>query len=402
MARGSALSKELRPAPREGFRYARPDLRRRREEQGITLNALAEETGISAPTLSRIERRRLRASPVRQERLSARLNVDVDGAFQPLEQRPRDARDREIAESYTRRVRMTDLAKQYGLDRSVIGRIVDRQGVQRTRGLDAVTVDGLVKGYKQGASGDTLEDEFGIPRSTVYYHLHRRRVEMRSPNVPWKHPAPEEQVCAYEGCDEEFTPTGYSVARGWGRFCSPACHYAARQVAAPEERVCAQQGCEVRFTPYPSEAVRPGHGECCSMSCRGKHLFATGQMEAFVDSLKERGLWGPNADRRWRRLWNGLKGGPPTLLEKAEEDVRRAALTALDCYRRCPDVHRPDVVRLVVNELEGRPALFHADGRRRDSRDSVRRGAEKRAVRRLEAACTLPDFAKTLLARDFG
>jgi hypothetical protein len=125
-------------------------------------------------------------------------------------------------------------------------------------------------------------------------------------------------------------------------------------------------------------------------------------MEGFVSSLKERGLWGPKADRRWRRLWNALKGGHPTLVESAEADVRAAAARALDAYRQNPSVRRVDVVALVVRSLEGREALFHIDGRRRDSRDPVRRAAEKRAIRRLQAACTLPGFAETLLARDFG
>jgi hypothetical protein len=219
-------------------------------------------------------------------------------------------------------------------------------------------------------------------------------------SVPRKHPARQLRPCEREGCQNLHAPTGYQVAKGEGRFCSRACHYAARQVAEPEERVCARKDCEVRFTPYPSEVAK-GKGHFCSDRCRGLALFRTRQMSAFVDSLKERGLWGSQADVRWRRRWNGQKGGAPTLLEKDEERVRLAAGIALECYRRNPGVARRDLIALVVRELEGREALFHPSGRKRDSRDPVRRAAEKCAVRRLEAACKLPDFADTLLARDF-
>jgi hypothetical protein len=149
-------------------------------------------------------------------------------------------------------------------------------------------VDAWEERYKLGDSLETIERELGPPASTVLYHLKRRRIARRPCAVPYKHPARSLRPCEREGCHNFHAPTGYQVDKGEGRFCSRACHYASRYVAEPEERVCARKGCEERFTPYPSEAVRPGHGECCTMSCRGKHFFATGQMEAFVKSLKVR------------------------------------------------------------------------------------------------------------------
>jgi len=275
--------------------------------------------------------------------------------------------------------------------------------VRTLRRYDEETVDVIIERYVAGESGPKLATEFGMPIRSFYYQLNRREIQRRPPSVPHKHPAPGQRVCAREGCKNKFTPTGYQAAQpGGGRFCSRACHYVARRVAEPEERTCARTGCTITFTPYPSEAVRPGHGQFCSMSCRGMHLFATGQMDGFVESLKERNLWGPKADERWRRLWNGLKGGRQTLLETAEEDVHKAARTALDAYRQNADVRRAEVVALVVRRLEGREPLFLVDGRRRDSRDPARRRAEKRAIRRLEVAATLPEYADTLLERRFG
>jgi hypothetical protein len=105
---------------------------------------------------------------------------------------------------------------------------------------------------------------------------------------------------------------------------------------------------------------------------------------------------------RARRRLGGLKGGAPTLAETDETIVRVAASVALDCYRRNPETLRRDVVRLVARKVAGRDAMFHPDGRRRDSRDGVRRKAEKYAERLLNAACTLDDFASTLISCDFG
>src|SRR5439155_4320295 len=111
---------------------------------------------------------------------------------------------------------------------------------KRPRGIDAATVEAMAARYEQGLSYKTVGREFGRAESTVRYLLvERRGIVSRPSSVPYKHPAPEERVCAREGCDERFTPTGYQAAQpGGGRFCSRACHYAPRYVADPEDPVC--------------------------------------------------------------------------------------------------------------------------------------------------------------------
>jgi hypothetical protein len=184
--------------------------------------------------------------------------------------------------------------------------------IRTLRRLNEATADAIVARYEEGAGLDTLEAEFRpIPRSTIYYQLRRRGVRMRPSSVPHRHPAPEPRTCAREGCDTAFTPTGYQVAQGEGRFCSRACARGASRVAEPEERTCARKGCGNKFTPMPSEAVRPNHGRFCSYRCRGLESWRTGNVAGFVQSLTERGLFKLRAQRRWGGRWGGHKAPGP-------------------------------------------------------------------------------------------
>jgi len=283
--------------------------------------------------------------------------------------------------------------------------IADAPARRALRRYEETTVDVIVERYLAGDSTPTISADLGIPIRTVGYQLERRGIERRPSSVPYKHPAPGERVCALEGCDEKFTPTGYQVAQGGGRFHSRAHARAAQRVAEPEPRKCRYRHCDRIFTPWPSEAARPGHGQFCSPEHRQLHFWRADKgaaVASFVDSLKERGLWRSRAQKKWGSAWGGAEGGAPTLAERDETNVRNAAGVALDCYRRNPTVARRDVVTLVVVALEGRDVLFDQQGTRRWARDPVRRAAEKRAIRRLEAAAKLADFADTLLAREFG
>jgi hypothetical protein len=208
--------------------------------------------------------------------------------------------------------------------------IAARQARRALRRYDEATVDVIVERYLAGDSTPKISADLGIPIRTVAYQLERRGIKRRPPSVPHKHPAPGERVCAFEGCDEKFTPTGYQVARGWGRFCSPACARAASRVAEPEERTCARNGCENRFTPMPSEAVRPGRGRFCSHRCRQLHLWRTGQVTSFVESLKKRGLWRSQAQKTWIPRW------------KAYCEVRRRETGTTSTYGKLAKLLAPD------------------------------------------------------------
>jgi hypothetical protein len=215
--------------------------------------------------------------------------------------------------------------------------------IRTLRRHDESTVDRIVERYEQGAGGKTLAKEFGIPRSTVYYHLRRRGIERRPPSVSWKHPGPFPRPC--ETCGAEFTPTGYSVAKGWGRFCSRTCKGVGERVADSEERTCARKGCSKRFMPTPSEAVRPGHGQFCSRECRQLHFWRADEgarVTSFVSSLEERGLFKGGGRQRWHGRWSGAKppapGAPPRgrprVLLSVEQRAAIGKLAALGWGRR--------------------------------------------------------------------
>src|SRR5438034_8915674 len=92
------------------------------------------------------------------------------------------------------------------------GPTVQKAPVRRTlRRHTEAQIDIAVEHYERGDSAETIEGELGIPASTVYYHLERRGIARRPCAVPYKHPVPEERVCARDGCEKRFTPTGYQA-----------------------------------------------------------------------------------------------------------------------------------------------------------------------------------------------
>jgi transcriptional regulator with XRE-family HTH domain len=213
-----------KPAARSGFRYAKEGMRALREERGYSLGDLALRTGLPTSTLSRIENGRLRSSQQRQRLVADALGSSTEEIFQPAEAPPLKTRNDEIADAYQGGMRMRDLAERYKLDRSTLGRIIDRQGVHRTRGLDPATVDTIVARYVAGASGAQVANGLRLPQSTVFFHLARRGIDRRPSNLPHKHAPAQPRPCL--NCGEVFRPDGYRVARGWGKFCTMACVYA--------------------------------------------------------------------------------------------------------------------------------------------------------------------------------
>lgn len=144
-----------------------------------------------APTLTKIETRRLRASPERQAAIADALGANVDELFAPLAEGPNAERNRTIAADYAGGVRMGELEKRYKLDRSVLGRIIDAEGVKRVHGADAATIEKACALYlaDEKPSGLTVAAALKAPASNVYYWLEKAGVPRRLST--WFHAVPE-------------------------------------------------------------------------------------------------------------------------------------------------------------------------------------------------------------------
>jgi DNA-binding XRE family transcriptional regulator len=206
----------------------------------------------------------------------------------------------------------------------------------------------------------------------------------------------------------KYEPTGRLCQRCGKplRFRHPSDHANLRGLY---HRECYEQGGVVNKCPICGrERYRPrsqAKKVCCSYSHASRYRWNVSRagLRRFIKSRRSgQGRWSGEARQRWGRLLGGASGGAPTLAQRDEASVLQAGAVALDCYRRNAETPRRDVVHLVAYKLDGREAFFDLEGRRRDARDPVRRRAEKRAVRRLEAAAQLPTFAQTLIAREFG
>ena len=95
--------------------------------------------------------------------------------------------------------------------------IRNRSTTVRTRGpvarkLSSQQVTELVKAYQEGQTVYALADQFGIHRTTVSAHLHRRGVSLRRPGL-----APDDIVLA-----ERLYAEGWSLARIGNRLDADA------------------------------------------------------------------------------------------------------------------------------------------------------------------------------------
>jgi transcriptional regulator with XRE-family HTH domain len=197
------------------------------------------------------------------------------------------------------------------------------------------------------------------------------------------------------GCDACKKPLDYRrPARVGERNFHRECYLQLPRPRTGETRLCPV--CEKPVYRKPSRAKRYSE-TACSPSHWAQHRLRLGWRAVIIKQVAASNLKRFGSTRLF-----GHVGGRPRLSKKHEAIVRKAAGVALDCYRRNPDTPRGNVIALVVYEIEGRDKLFTPEGTRRLSRDAVRRAAEKRAIRRLDVAATLPDFGETLLARDFG
>lgn len=87
---------------------------------------------------------------------------------------------------------MADLAKQYGVKRETISKLLRREGVALRvhRTMSQTDIDQAVQLYTQGLSLQKIGDQLGWDHNTIYRHLKRRGVQFRSPNEH-QHPGSE-------------------------------------------------------------------------------------------------------------------------------------------------------------------------------------------------------------------
>jgi hypothetical protein len=109
------------------------------------------------------------------------------------------------------------------------------------------------------------------------------------------HPQSSKLLRTCEQCGLEFLAYSCYVARGGGRYCSPACVADARRgvprwATAKVSRLCQQ--CGVEFLAWPS-AVESGGGKFCELACW--YAYKTSQNDqrawACVDRSGEHWLW---------------------------------------------------------------------------------------------------------------
>jgi hypothetical protein len=258
-------------------------------------------------TLWRIERRKLRASPGRQAALARELGTDVDDLFALEKEPPRDAA---IVADYNVLRSSVQVARKHKIQKKTVLDILHGAGVS-TRDRTKERITRLQRVAELDASDvprDEMAAQLGISPSQLQADL--RDLDRPKRAARRKHPKPEARTCAREGCEEVLTPTGYQVARGWGRFCSRPCARAAGRVAEPTPRECRYRHCNRIFTPWPSEAARPGHGQFCCHEHRQLHFWRDEpeRVAGIIRSLEGRGLLKARGRKRVFGRLGGKKG----------------------------------------------------------------------------------------------
>jgi transposase len=151
--------------------------------------------------------------------LASFLSLDVDELFHPPDPAPLAERNAQIASDYKAGVLMGELVQRYNLDRSVLGRIIDAQGIDRRRGPDEATLDLLAERYQRGDTGPDIAETYGVPRSNVYYWLERRGVARRPSWLAGGRPnTQEERICTR--CGRPFTCRAASRQQYHSRACA--------------------------------------------------------------------------------------------------------------------------------------------------------------------------------------
>src|SRR5206468_362233 len=116
----------------------------------------------------------------------------------------------------------------------------------------------------------------GCARKTIRSHLHALGVALPL-GAPRKHPKPDPRPCAW--CRKSFEPAANNVARGWG--------------------------------------------ETCSLSCRMKLRWATGNGIAPTLLENASAAAGRNLKAAFKSRWSGRSGRPKTIDEASVQRVLR-------------------------------------------------------------------------------
>lgn len=94
------------------------------------------------------------------------------------------AQTRAVVEAYEAGATMASLAKQYGVKRETISKLLRREGVsiRERRVISEAENDQAVRLYAQGLSSARIADQLHYDQATIYRALKKRGVVMRSPN----------------------------------------------------------------------------------------------------------------------------------------------------------------------------------------------------------------------------
>lgn len=348
--------------PPEAYRYAQPELRAAREAAGLSQSELASAIGVPLVTFSRIERRLSTTSPERQKAFAAALGRTVDELFAP-----RDPRNGEIVAAYNRGESTEQIAKDYGLSRSRVARILAHRDTdfRPKRHLSAdemFAVGARSSGLSELTIARRLARTITIEEAVARYGL--RRETLRDAIVAGR------------------VPGAVTARAGKMLFCRVDPRRLEALIAS--RPVCAQQGC--RRPPVIGREMCWGHlgamaaapiwktwdfGHRISVAKTGKpRPDVRKRMRAMFDDPQSRADWGlktfaQNNDGRLipgrrqtkgatRKSWNGRKNllaGPTKVGEQKARDAADKALPLIANAAKAVREGRSKAARREILEL---------------------------------------------------
>lgn len=93
------------------------------------------------------------------------------------------ARRVSVAQAYQAGQSIGSLAREYGVSKSTVSLVIDEAGLPRHhRGPTKQQMDEAVQLYDQGWSSARIAERLGFNQATIWRHLKKRGVVMRSPN----------------------------------------------------------------------------------------------------------------------------------------------------------------------------------------------------------------------------
>lgn len=252
--------------------------------------------------------------------------------------------------------------------------------------------------FVEGLNTKQVGKKLGCSPNTVSRRIRELDRVPRPPGKQEKYPPVKVGSCGTPGCtDPECEIEPGTCHCGCGERTAIASRHDRRHGRIKDE--------PCRFIRAHYDRLREEYQRfhAAKMTATMNELYADPRRKArwAYDRHRSTRLYGPLnkliAEEKGKEL------GPRPLTDQKHKNaqlVRREAAAALDWYRQDPSLSSSAVVALVLRDVD-REALF-LNGRKRDSRDRIRRAAEKRTKRHLDAAARLPEYAGTLLAASFG